>query len=60
MLAPKEWLRRYRAQLAKRCPQYDKEMLDELTGLEAHEALSAEYPDNPELAVDEDPDIAAS
>ena len=47
-----EWLRRYRARLIERQPSLSEEELEEVAGIEAHEALSAEYPNNPEQAVD--------
>lgn len=48
------WLSRYRARLLERRPSLTGEELDELASIEAHEALSAEYPDNPEKAVDDE------
>ena len=49
-----EWLRRYRARLLECEPSLSKEELEEVAGIEAHEALSAEYPNNPEQAVDDE------
>jgi hypothetical protein len=49
-----EWLRRYRAELNGRCPTLTEEELAEYANIEAHEALSGEYPDNPERAVDDE------
>jgi hypothetical protein len=64
MMDRNEWLRRYRARLLERRPSLTGEELDELANIEAHEALSADYPDNPERAVDDEldseqaPDVA--
>lgn len=49
-----EWLHRYRVHWLKRRPEITSEELGEWANGEAHEALSAEYPDNPEKAVDDE------
>jgi hypothetical protein len=49
-----EWLRRYRARWLERRPSLTTEEIDEFADIEAHEALSADYPDNPEQAVDDE------
>lgn len=49
-----EWLRRFRARLLKRNPSIPDDVLAAVAGMEAYEALSAAYPDNPEQAVDDE------
>ena len=51
-----EWLRRFRARYKVRRSVLSEEYLDEIASLEAHEALSGEYPNEPELAADVDLD----
>lgn len=41
-------------------PELSEWYLDETATIEAHEALSAEYPDDPERAVDHDLDSSGS
>ena len=49
-----EWLRRFRARLLELNPSIPDDVLAAMAGIEAHEALSADYPDNPEKAVDDE------
>jgi hypothetical protein len=49
-----EWLRRFRARLMERNPSIPANVLGELAGDEAYESLSAEYPEDPEKAVDDE------
>lgn len=48
-----EWLRRFRKHLALRYPGFTAEMLAEYTE-DAYEALSSDYPSDPEKAVDDE------
>lgn len=52
-----EWLARYRAAILAKRPEMPLPVLDDLCGIPAHEALSIEYPDNPEKAVSDDRDF---
>ena len=54
-VAPREWLRRYIARWRERKPHMADQALTEWTQ-DAHEALSGEYPDRPEQAVDDELD----
>jgi hypothetical protein len=49
-----QWLIRYRSRLKMRRPDLSSFELDLLAGSVAFDELSAEYPDNPETAIDED------
>jgi hypothetical protein len=52
-MSREEWLRRYRAHYKSRKPDLPEEYLDDIVTIEAHEALSGEYPNDPERAVDD-------
>ena len=47
-----EWLRRFRARLLERNPSIPDDVLAAVAGIEAYEALSRDYPENPEKAVE--------
>lgn len=51
-----EWLCRFRARYKVRRPVLSEEYLEEIAAIEAHEALSGEHPNEPEVAADLDLD----
>ena len=53
-----EWLRRYRARILYHQPNLSRELLDDYGTIDTYQAMSLDFPDDPELAVDIDPDLA--
>ena len=53
-----EWLRRYRARILYHQPDLGCEVLDDYVTTDTYEAMRVDFPDDPELAVDIDPDLA--
>jgi hypothetical protein len=47
-----EWLRRYRERYHSRRPHLTAKQLDDLADVEAYDALSGEFPDDPEAAAE--------
>jgi hypothetical protein len=56
MLNRSDWLSRYKTRFMTRCPHLTEQEGNDLANLEAHEDLSAQYPDNPEAAADDEID----
>jgi hypothetical protein len=57
-LSSAKWLERYRARIVHHRPDISRELLDDYATIEAYEVMSVDFPDDPELAVDIDPDLA--
>ncbi len=57
-LSRDEWLSRYRARILYHQPSMTRALLDDYATSDTYEAMSLEFPDEPEFAVDIDPDLA--
>lgn len=57
-LSSSQWLERYRARIVSHQPDISRELLDDYATIETYEVMSEDFPNDPELAVDIDPDLA--
>ena len=53
-----EWLRRYRQRILYHQPSMSPALLDDYATLDTYHVMSLDFPDEPEFAVDIDPDLA--
>ena len=53
-----KWLERYRARIVYHQPGISRELLDSYATVDTFEVMSVDFPDDPEFAVDIDPDLA--
>lgn len=57
-LSSAKWLERYRARILHHQPDISVGLLDDYATIETYDVMSPDFPDDPELAVDIDPDLA--
>ena len=57
-LSSAKWLERYRARIVFHQPGISSELLDDYATMETYLVMSPDFPDDPEFAVDIDPDLA--
>ena len=53
-----EWLSRYRKRILYHQPAMSPALLDDYATVDTYDVMSLDFPDEPEFAVDIDPDLA--
>lgn len=57
-LSSDQWLKRYRARIVHHRPEISGELLNDYATIETYEVMRLDFADDPEMAVDIDPDLA--